>query len=41
MIRTITLGKYITAQGVVVGSLPNGKLVVRDGNQEYAGFPVS
>ena len=40
MIRTITMGAHISAQGAYVRSLPDGKIVVRDGERVFAGRPV-
>lgn len=40
MIRTITLGAYISVQGAFVRSLPDGKIVVRDGERLFTGRPV-
>ena len=41
MIRTITLGAHISVQGAFVRTLPDGKIVVRDGERIFAGRPVS
>jgi hypothetical protein len=41
MIRTIAIGKYITAQGVFIRALPNGHIVIKAGTQELSGLPVS
>ena len=40
MIRTITLGAHISVQGAFVRSLPDGKIVVRDGARVFTGRPV-
>ena len=40
MIRTITLGPHISVQGAFVRNLPDGKIVVRDGERIFAGRPV-
>jgi hypothetical protein len=40
MIRTITLGAHISVQGAFVRSLPDGKIVVRDGERVFTGRPV-
>ena len=40
MIRTITMGAHISVQGAYVRSLPDGKIVVRDGERIFAGRPV-
>ena len=39
-IRTVRLSPSITAQGVFVRVLPDGRTVVKDGAQEYIGFEV-
>jgi hypothetical protein len=41
MIKTISIGKYISVQGNFVRSLPNGKMVVRVGERVFTGTPVS
>lgn len=41
MIRTIHIGKYITAQGVFVGKLANGHIVIRAGQKILTGRPIS
>ena len=40
MLRTITLGNYISIQGIFVRALPDGKVVIRLDDREYAGVPV-
>jgi hypothetical protein len=41
MIRAITIGKYITAQGVFVRKLANGQIVIRAGQKILTGQPIS
>jgi len=41
MICTIQIGKYITAQGVLVTTLANGHLVIRAGQRILTGRPIS
>ena len=41
MVRTITLGNYISVQGLWVRNLADGRMVVRVGKREYVGRPVS
>ncbi|MGY6706175.1 hypothetical protein [Roseinatronobacter sp.] len=41
MIRTIKIGKYITAQGVFVRALANGHIIIRAGTQTLTGRPIS
>lgn len=40
MLRTITIGGYISVQGMFVRNLDNGKMVVRVGEKTYVGRPV-
>lgn len=40
MLRTIVIGNYISVQGAFVGQLPDGKILVRVGEREFAGTPV-
>ena len=40
MIRTITVGKHQSVQGYFVKDLPDGKVVVRVGEREFAGRPI-
>ena len=40
MLRTITVGNSLLIQGVVVGKTTDGLLIVRVGEQTYAGKPV-
>lgn len=40
MVKTITVGDYITVQGVWVRNLADGRMVVRVGTKEYIGRPV-
>ena len=40
VLRTITVGKYISIQGVCVRTLPNGLMEVRVGNRIFSGIPV-
>ncbi|MDT8857678.1 hypothetical protein RNZ50_22050 [Paracoccaceae bacterium Fryx2] len=41
MLRTITLGSCVSVQGVVVGQLADGKLLVRVDEKTFAGYPVA
>nr|WP_319248861.1 hypothetical protein [uncultured Celeribacter sp.] len=41
MMRSITLGKYISVQGHYVGEGENGRIVVRVGDKTFSGLPVS
>lgn len=40
MLRTILVGTCVSVQGVLVKTLANGKIVVRVGNDTFAGRPV-
>lgn len=40
MIRTITMGQYISVQGIFVRQLTNGKIAVQVGQRIFEGFPV-
>lgn len=40
MLRTITLGSCVSVQGVVVGQLADGKLMVKVDEKTFVGFPV-
>ena len=40
MIRTITMGTYVSVQGVFLRALPNGKIAVKVGQKVYEGKPV-
>ena len=40
MVRTITVGNYISIQGQFVRSLADGRIVVRVGREEFVGRPV-
>jgi hypothetical protein len=41
MLRTICIGSSVLIQGVVVKTLPDGKLVVRVDDKLFVGKPVS
>jgi len=40
MIRTITVGSYISVQGIFECDLGNGKITVRVGERSYIGTPI-
>jgi hypothetical protein len=40
MIKTITIGTYISVQGTFVRALENGKIAVQVGQRVFEGFPV-
>ncbi len=41
MVKTITLGSYVSVQGMYVRDLADGRMVVRVGEKEFIGRPVS
>lgn len=41
MIRTISVGNYLTIQGFFVKMLDNGLMVIRDGEKMFVGEPVT
>ncbi len=40
MIRTVTVGDYVSVQGSYVRSLPDGRVVVQVGAKTVAGDPI-
>ena len=40
MLRTIQIGNYRSVQGTFVKELPDGRVMVRVGDQFYTGHPV-
>ncbi len=40
MLRTITIGSCVSVQGVFVRDLAGGRIIVRVGEQLFAGAPV-
>jgi len=41
VLRTITLGSCVSVQGVVVGQLADGKLMVKVDEKTFVGYPVA
>ncbi|MEP2782497.1 MAG: hypothetical protein ABJO67_02235 [Pseudoruegeria sp.] len=41
MMKTITMGSYISVQGMFIRALENGKIVVRVGSRDFEGYPIS
>ena len=41
MLRTIVIGSCVSVQGTFVRQLPNGQVVVRVGESEFAGHPIA
>ncbi len=40
MLRTIALGSCVSVQGLVVGQLSDGKVIVKVDEKTFVGFPV-
>jgi len=40
MLRTISLGSCVSVQGVLVGQLADGKIIVRVDEKNFIGYPV-
>ena len=40
MLGTITLGSCVSVQGLIVGQLADGKIMVRVDEKTYVGYPV-
>jgi hypothetical protein len=40
MLRTVSVGSSLLIQGLVVGTKPDGRLIVRVGDKEFAADPV-
>ena len=40
MLRTIRIGSTVLVQGLVTGSLPDGRLVISVGDKTFVGHPV-
>lgn len=41
MMRSISLGKYISVQGLFVSEASSGKIIVRVGDKTFEGKPIS
>lgn len=41
MVRTITLGSCVSVQGIYIRDLPEGRVLVRVGEHEFAGRPIN
>jgi hypothetical protein len=41
MVKTITVGSCVSIQGMFVRALADGRIVVRVGQEEFAGRPVT
>lgn len=40
MLRTITLGSCVSVQGLLVGHMSDGKIMVKVDEKTFVGFPV-
>ena len=40
MLRTITVGSCVSIQGLLVGQMADGKIMVRVDEKTYVGYPV-
>ncbi|MFN3824542.1 MAG: hypothetical protein ACK4RN_11220 [Pseudorhodobacter sp.] len=40
MLRTISVGSCVSVQGIQVGQLADGKIIVRVDERNFIGFPV-
>ncbi|RUS58897.1 hypothetical protein EGN72_18470 [Pseudorhodobacter sp. E13] len=40
MLRTITIGSCVSVQGLQVGQLPDGKIIVRVDEKNFVGTPI-
>jgi hypothetical protein len=40
MLRTIVLGSCVSVQGIVVGQMADGKVIVRVDERNFVGFPL-
>ena len=40
MLRTIAVGSCVSVQGILVGQLADGKIMVRVDDKTYVGLPV-
>ena len=41
MLRTISLGSCVSVQGLLVGQMANGKLIVQVDEKTFVGYPVA
>ena len=41
MLRTIAIGSCVSIQGLMVGQLDDGKVLVKVDDKTYAGYPVA
>ncbi|MCA3454308.1 MAG: hypothetical protein IOC92_12670 [Rhodobacter sp.] len=41
MLRTISLGSCVSVQGLMVGQLADGKIVIKVDEKTFVGYPVA
>ncbi len=41
MLRTITVGSCVSVQGLLVGQLADGKIIVKVDEKTFVGYPVT
>lgn len=41
MLRTITVGSCVSIQGLLVGQLADGKIIVKVDEKTFVGYPVA
>jgi hypothetical protein len=41
MLRTISLGSCVSVQGLLVGEMANGKIIVKVDEKTFVGYPVA
>jgi len=41
MLRTISVGSCVSIQGILVGQLADGKIMVRVDEKTFVGYPVA
>ena len=41
MYRTIEIGSCVLCQGLFIGTLPDGRIQITDGDKVYTGMPVA
>lgn len=41
MLRTISLGSGVSVQGLMVGQLADGKIVIKVDEKTFVGYPVA
>jgi len=41
MLRTIMLGSCVSVQGLQIGQLPDGKVIIRVDDKTFTGIPIA